>query len=120
MSLDLNNYLTPSEFRALRSVRRNLPITRPSARRLQLSGYIANVVPCSFGLCRAEITITGMRYIHYRNERRRELLWTRWLAIFAVVISLFALLLELDDKGYLDQFMQAAKSGLQYLQELSE
>ena len=45
-------------------------------------------------------------YRDLRSDRR----WTRGLAVVALVISLFALLLELDDRGYLGGMFSALKS----------
>ena len=43
-----------------------------------------------------EVALAEHRIAH------RERLWTRWLAIIAIIVSLAALALELDDRGYLD------------------
>ena len=47
------------------------------------------------------ISDNGRRYLEYLKDQRNDRWWTRGLAIAAIVISLIALLLEMDDRGFL-------------------
>lgn len=58
------------------------------------------------------ITLTdkGKTYLETYRDFISERRWTRGLAIAAIVISLFALILELDDRGYLGGMLSRFKS----------
>ena len=58
------------------------------------------------------ITLTdkGKTYLEANRDMIYDRRWTRGLAIAAIVISLFALILELDDRGYLGGMLSRFKS----------
>ena len=59
---------------------------------------------------RLTLTDDGATYCERQRDAANERRWTRGLAVVALVISLFALLLELDDRGYLGDFLSGFKS----------
>lgn len=67
-------------------------------------GLISFVRPDGITFMWYGITQNGRCYFENRARENSERLWTRSLAIIAILISLLALLLEFDDRGYLDRF----------------
>ena len=54
---------------------------------------------CAYG-----ITTAGIEYLEHTRRIRSDNRWTRGLAIAAILISLAALALEFNSRGYLDWF----------------
>ena len=59
---------------------------------------------------RIVLTANGKAYFEKRRDHFAERRWTRGLAIAAIIISLFALILELDDRGFLGGFLDRFKT----------
>lgn len=73
---------------------------------LKALGYLSVSIDFSQAFTTDEGYAALDEYRDLRSDRR----WTRGLAVVALVISLFALLLELDDRGYLGGMFSALKS----------
>ena len=67
-------------------------------------GLISFVRPDGVTLMWYGITQEGRCYFENRAKENSDRRWTRGLAIVAILISLLALLLEFDDRGFLDLF----------------
>lgn len=51
---------------------------------------------------RIKLTDSGLAYLESNKSLRKDQRWTRGLAIVAILISLVALILEFDSRGYLE------------------
>ena len=93
--MDLKSYLTPAELRALKSVCHSRPISYDLARRLAATGYvrISGYKGQTMAVC--EITALGDRYLALVSKNRRDHLWTRILAIAAILISIASLIVSI-------------------------
>lgn len=96
---------TPKEQRDLENLKHGRAISDDTAHRLYELGLckpIQGIEPDgSVSITGWEISDNGLRWLHYDREQRSDRLWNRWLAIAAIVISLVALTLELNDRGFL-------------------
>lgn len=89
-------FLTDDEHRAFLRICREYPVEYDMADRLNSMGLVDMVRTdrkCSKAWC--ELTRTGERFRDYAARQRREILWTRGLAIAALIISLASLIVSI-------------------------
>ena len=110
-------HLLPEEIRTLRRYSKldRIPDCAPHLQTFLRLRFVCRVgaVPDSTGVRRGGwyvVTIDGRRYLEYLNDQRNDRRWTRGLAIAAILISLFALILEMDDRGFLGGFLDGFKT----------
>lgn len=114
-------FLSRAERVALYRVARGHTISFDMQRKLGLFGLVSlsSYHPNS-DRAQCQLTASGERYLDFLIDKRNDRRWTRGLAIVALVISLFALLLELDDRGYLGGMFSALKSTQSVAQRLPD
>jgi hypothetical protein len=108
MASNSPSHLTKEEYRILRKAAHGELIPRGNIERnLRSVGYLELHV-CGYTETYGEaifdgsmITPEGKRHLAEVKIRRSERFWTRALSIIAIIISLCALLLELQDRGLL-------------------
>ena len=93
--MDLKSYLTPAELRALKSVNRSQTIGYDLARRLAASGYVRITAYKGTSMAVCEITALGDRYLAFWLKSRRDHLYSRILAVSAVIISFASLIVSI-------------------------
>ena len=85
-------FISNSEIRSLRRVRRKKPIRLKNAEFLRKCGMVEIVrpiPPLRVWICR--MTDHGNRYLDHVNRARSDRRWTRALSIIAILISIAAL-----------------------------
>lgn len=115
MSVDVHSvFLTRHERRTLNRLKRHKTIPNQDAESLRRLGLCSGtIIPNDAGgVDHIEYAISpdGLRYLDYLCDQTRERRWTRSLAIAAIIISLFALVLELDDRGFLGGLLEPIKT----------
>lgn len=99
--------LTASDRKLLRRLAKSLPVDRKSLSNLYSLGLAAEVyesAPNANGypvFSHVTITDKGRRYLQRRKEQAFDRWWTRGLSIFAIIISILALILEFQGRGWL-------------------
>lgn len=109
MSVDIASIvLTKSEEKFLRSLKSGKETVAVPPKRLISYGL---VVPWSYEMernrpvnVRYAISDDGRAYLKHLRDKRSDHRWTRWIAILSLAISVLALLLEFQDRGYLPLF----------------
>lgn len=100
--------LTKQEMNDLKLLKRKKKISDDSIRKLSAFSFVDRK-PMGWNQGRStgfdySISADGLRYLEYRKDIRSERRWTRIFSIIAIVISLAALFLELQDRGYIPFF----------------
>lgn len=101
--------LTKQNERLLKRISRKKLVDRRDANdllRLGLVDYAHESKPDQNGfLIFSHVIITdkGLRYLRWNKEKNKDKLWGRWLSIIAILISLAALALEIESRGWFTQ-----------------
>ena len=88
-------HLSNREMRALRRVKRRLPITARSADVLRRISFVdVQSTLCFSRFCKCRITDIGIRFLDFKNTERSDRRWTRSIAVISALISLAALIVS--------------------------
>lgn len=88
-------HLSNRELRALRRVKRRLPISARCANVLRRISFVEVQSTLCFSLfCICRITDSGLRFLDFKNSERSDRRWTRTLAVISALISLSALIVS--------------------------
>ena len=113
-------FLSDKEIAALKHASSGKGIDSEVASRLEGLGLLTIVLfKNNREKAKCEINNSGVRYLDYLRHQRADKRWTRGLAIAAIIISLAALALELDDRGYLGGLLSGLRTS-QNVQQVSE
>ena len=100
-NIDFNSIsLTSRELKTLKKMKRGFHPDIDIGKHLNQIGFAKWVFRGDSGYWK--ITANGERFLDYVQAHRRDRAWNRGLSIIAIIISLVALGLEFDDRGYLD------------------
>lgn len=103
-------HLTKDEMRILRRVYDEKWVSLEDAQQLRYFGLVRYEDFDDKERVLCDITPKGVRYIEYCKDEKSDKLWERWLAIIAIIISLIALTLELDDRGMLGGLLEGFRT----------
>lgn len=122
MSIDISSItLTPVEKRNLKNLKRGKKIGEEAVSALYhlgLSEPIYEQVPDdSVSIIGWKVSANGLRWLHYDFKQRIDKFWSRFFAVLAILISLAALLLELDDRGFLGGLFDGFRSSRNVVQD---
>ena len=88
-------HLSNRELRALRRVKRRLPISARCANVLRRISFVdVQSTFCFSRFCICRITDSGLRFLDFKNSERSDRRWTRSIAVISALISLAALIVS--------------------------